>query len=121
MAKPTGHTILDPTLIKTGILVAQGPVPLVSSLTSSDISVVQAPQPPNKARKPRDKKAATNSTTSTSNNQTKPETNDKKGCFQTYLEHEDKQLCNLWLKVSDDPKKGTEQSFNAFWEAIARY
>ncbi|KAA1097740.1 hypothetical protein PGT21_018601 [Puccinia graminis f. sp. tritici] len=121
MATPTGHATLDPSLIETDISVAQGPVPPVSSLTSSEISVVQAPQPPNKSGKPRGKKAATNSTTNTSKNQTEPENNDKKGRSRTYLEHEDIQLCNSWLEISEDPKKGTDQSFNAFWEAIAKH
>jgi hypothetical protein len=106
----------------TDISVVQGPVPPVSSLTSSDISVVQAPQPTNKAGKPKGKKAATSSTsTTTSKNQTESEPDDKKGRSRTYLEHEDIQLCNSWLEISEDPKKGTDQSFAAFWDAIAKH
>ncbi|EHS62845.1 uncharacterized protein PGTG_20993 [Puccinia graminis f. sp. tritici CRL 75-36-700-3] len=70
--------------------------------------------------------SSTNNTTANpatqSNDPTEPEEeSDKKGRSRTYLEHEDLQLCNSWLEVSEDPKKGTDQTFNAFWEAIARH
>jgi hypothetical protein len=88
----------------------------------------QPTQPTKKPAKPRGKKAATNTNTTAnptnnkSNSPTEAEDDpDKKGRLRTYLEHEDLQLCNSWLEVSEDPKKGTDQTFNAFWEAIARH
>ncbi|KAA1080743.1 hypothetical protein PGT21_019076 [Puccinia graminis f. sp. tritici] len=68
--------------------------------------------------------SATNTASKTSNSAIEPEAEDnadKKGRSQTYLEHKDLQLCNSWFKISEDPKKGTDQTFNAFWEAIARH
>ncbi|EHS63328.1 uncharacterized protein PGTG_21631 [Puccinia graminis f. sp. tritici CRL 75-36-700-3] len=110
MATPRTQPILDPSLISTSeISVVQGPHP--STTLSSDITVVPAPQPPKKGSNPRGKKAAMNKSNNTATN----------SLSQTYLEHEDIQLYNSWLKISEDPKRGTNQMFNAFWEAIARH
>ncbi|EHS63670.1 uncharacterized protein PGTG_21756 [Puccinia graminis f. sp. tritici CRL 75-36-700-3] len=148
MATPTpNQPFLDPSLVSpSDVTVVQAPDSTISTSDitvvparqpTSDITVVPAQQPPKKPSKPRGKKAAmnntdtavdkttnsaTNTASKTSNSAIEPEDDtDKKGRSRTYLEHENLQLCNLWLEISEDPKKGTDQTFNPFWEAIARH
>ncbi|KAI7947678.1 hypothetical protein MJO28_009586 [Puccinia striiformis f. sp. tritici] len=46
---------------------------------------------------------------------------ENKGCCCNYTEKEDVQLCVSWVEISKDPKKGTNQILNSFWDPVANH
>ncbi|KAI7950707.1 hypothetical protein MJO29_009381 [Puccinia striiformis f. sp. tritici] len=42
-------------------------------------------------------------------------------CCCNYTEKEDVQLCVSWVEISKDPKKGTNQILNSFWDPVANH
>ncbi|KAI7948826.1 hypothetical protein MJO29_010491 [Puccinia striiformis f. sp. tritici] len=73
-------------------------------------------KPPKKPRKTTQKKQI--KANDENNNQADAE---NKGRSRNYTEKEDVQLCVSWVETSEDPKKGTDQTLNSFWDALANH
>ncbi|EHS63273.1 uncharacterized protein PGTG_21490 [Puccinia graminis f. sp. tritici CRL 75-36-700-3] len=118
MATPTPQSIMDPSLLSASdITVVQAPdlsTISTSDISTLDITIVPARQPPKRPSKPQGKKAAMTNPDTAANQTSNSATNTASKTSNTTL-------CNSWLEISEDPKKGTNQTFNAFWEAIARH
>ncbi|KAI7947897.1 hypothetical protein MJO28_009805 [Puccinia striiformis f. sp. tritici] len=73
-------------------------------------------KPPNRPRKTTTKKQI--EANDKNDNQADAE---NKGRSRNYMEKEDVQLCVSWVETSQDPKKGTDQTLNSFWDALANH
>jgi hypothetical protein len=95
---------IDPNLLSSSEMTSE--IQVISEVQGSN------PHPPKSTGKPKVKKA-----TDTTNG----EESTSKGHSRSYVESEDLQLCKSWVEVSKDPKKGTDQTFNTFWQTVAQH